>query len=156
MSIYSGLPTRKDENNYNKLLVKLILLLQDHILDLSKGNISVQYINQYSKILSKMQVLEEHKYLPPKFSEFLNPIMESATRLSPKTQGPEINSRLESVREEEEELGHNFFGGEEKDKLKKKKLPFAKNNLMERISIDSFSMKDQKRSNSVFSENKTS
>ena len=81
--------------------------------------------------------------------------MESTMKLSPKTQGPEINSRLEAVREEEEELGHNFFG-EEKEKLKKKKMPFAKNNLMERISIDSFSMKDQKRSNSVFSENKTS
>ena len=57
MSIYSGLPTRKDENNYNKLLVRLILLLQDHILDLSKGSISLLYINQYSKIISKMEVL---------------------------------------------------------------------------------------------------
>ena len=58
MSIYSGLPTRKDENNYNKLLLKLILLMQDHILDLSKGNIPIQYTSQYSKIFSKMQVLE--------------------------------------------------------------------------------------------------
>ena len=57
MSIYSGLPTRKEENNYNKLLLKLILLLQDHVLDLTKGKISTYYINQYSKILSKMQTI---------------------------------------------------------------------------------------------------
>ena len=39
MSIYSGLPTRKDENNYNKLLTKLLLILQQHVLELSNGSI---------------------------------------------------------------------------------------------------------------------
>lgn len=68
MSIYSGLPTRKDEANYNKLLTKMFLVLQQHVLELSKGFIDPKYINQYSKILGKMQLLEDHKYLPPKFS----------------------------------------------------------------------------------------
>jgi len=32
MSVYSGFPTRKDETNYNKLLIKLIQTLQNHLL----------------------------------------------------------------------------------------------------------------------------
>lgn len=33
MSIYSGFPTRRDENKYNDLLSKLILMLQHHLLE---------------------------------------------------------------------------------------------------------------------------
>ena len=57
MSIYSGLPTRKDEHNYNKLLSKLFLLLQEHVLELSKGFIDSKYIVQYSKVLARLKEL---------------------------------------------------------------------------------------------------
>lgn len=76
MSIYSGFPTREDEKNYNKLLVKLITTLQSHVLQLTCGLISPEMANKYTRIISKMQTYEEHKYLPPKFTELLAPLQQ--------------------------------------------------------------------------------
>jgi hypothetical protein len=74
MSIYSGFPTREDETNYNRLLVRLITTMQEHIMDLSQGNITANFGNKYNRIINKMQNYEEHKYLPPKFTALLKPL----------------------------------------------------------------------------------
>jgi len=69
MSIYSGFPTRKDETNYNQLLAKLLQVMQAHLLELaSPETFSHSKQSTYTRIISKMQQYEEHKYLPPKFS----------------------------------------------------------------------------------------
>ena len=68
MSIYSGLPTRKDETNYNKLLLKLLTTMQEHILDLTNCMIEGKWARKYAGIIGRMEGFEEHKYLPPKYS----------------------------------------------------------------------------------------
>lgn len=55
MSIYSGLATREDETNYNKLLSRLVSTMQDHILELSNGIIAAHFASKYSKLIAKMQ-----------------------------------------------------------------------------------------------------
>lgn len=74
MSIYSGLPTREDETNYNKLLCRLLSTMQDHIIELSNGIIEAHFSSKYTKLIAKMQTYEEHKYLPPKFTTVLKPL----------------------------------------------------------------------------------
>lgn len=54
MSIYSGFSTRKEEDKYNKLLGRLITTLQNHILELTSGNIGLSYFTQYSNITTKL------------------------------------------------------------------------------------------------------
>jgi len=68
MSIYSGFPTRKDESKYNDLLSKLILMMQQHLLETVQGEIAQKKVLGYTKVISKMKEYEEHKYLPPKFT----------------------------------------------------------------------------------------
>lgn len=74
MSIYSGLPTREDQTNYNKLLCRLITTMQEHIIQLTNGIIAAHFSSKYSKIIAKMETYEEHKYLPPKFTHILKPL----------------------------------------------------------------------------------
>ena len=74
MSIYSGFATRRDESKYNGLLAKLIERLQDHLLELADQEQLKKKVVGYSKIVSRMREFEEHKYLPPKFSELLDPL----------------------------------------------------------------------------------
>ena len=74
MSIYSGFPTRKDEEKYNSLLSKLILALQNHVLELIEEIVPQGKIKTYAKIINRMREYEEHKYLPPKFSDLLDPL----------------------------------------------------------------------------------
>lgn len=64
MSVYSGFATRKDEANYNTLLTKLIKTLISHLLEfVTPLNISKIKAITYSKIISKIQQYDEHKYL---------------------------------------------------------------------------------------------
>jgi hypothetical protein len=74
MSIYSGFPTRRDEEKYNGLLSKLILTLQGHLMEFIGETVPHAKLVTYSRIISKMKDFEEHKYLPPKFSELLEPL----------------------------------------------------------------------------------
>ena len=77
MSVYSGFATRKDEANYNTLLTKLIKTLISHVLELvTPLNISNTKAITYSKIITKIQQYDEHKYLEPKFGEILKPLAE--------------------------------------------------------------------------------
>jgi hypothetical protein len=75
MSIYSGFPTRRDEEKYNSLLSKLIQTMQAHLIELIGDSVTPQpKVMAYSRIMAKMQDYEEHKYLPPKFTELLTPL----------------------------------------------------------------------------------
>lgn len=74
MSIYSGFPTRRDEEKYNCLLAQLLSTLQQHLLSLIGPEVPQRQARTYSRILSRMRDYEEHKYLPPKFSELLGPL----------------------------------------------------------------------------------
>lgn len=74
MSIYSGFPTRKDETKYNDLLSKLILMLQQHLLEVIQGEMPHKKQLAYTKVISRMKQYEEHKYLPPKFTDLLHPL----------------------------------------------------------------------------------
>ncbi len=102
MSIYSGLATREDETNYNKLLTRLVSTMQDHIIELSNGIIASHFASKYTKLIAKMQTYEEHKYLPPKFSTILKPIEEAMREtLLRKTKNDlaSFNFKLEAVKE---------------------------------------------------------
>ncbi len=56
MSIYSGFPTRRDEERYNTLLSKLILTLQGHLLELIGEGAPPHAKNvTYSRIIAKMR-----------------------------------------------------------------------------------------------------
>lgn len=75
MSIYSGFPTRKDETNYNQLLARILQLLQAHLLEVIPAEkLPNSKVVAYARVLTKMQQYEEHKYLPPKFSQILQPL----------------------------------------------------------------------------------
>ena len=74
MSIYSGFATRKDEGRYNDLLSKLLLMMQHHLLETVEGAVPQKKVLGYTKLITKMREYEEHKYLPPKFTELLNPL----------------------------------------------------------------------------------
>lgn len=58
MSIYSGFPTRKDETRYNDLLSKLILMLQQHLLEFVQGDIPQKKALGYTKVINKMKDYE--------------------------------------------------------------------------------------------------
>lgn len=55
MSIYSGFPTRKDEEKYNSLLSKLILTLQSHLLEFIGETVPQNKIKTYAKIINRMR-----------------------------------------------------------------------------------------------------
>ena len=75
MSVYSGFATRKEETNYNQLLAKLLRTLISHLLELtSLPALSKTKSIIYSKIIAKIQQYDDHKYLEPKFSEYLGPL----------------------------------------------------------------------------------
>lgn len=75
MSIYSGFPTRKDETSYNQLLARILQLLQAHLLEVIPAEkLPNSKVVAYARVLTKMQQYEEHKYLPPKFSQLLQPL----------------------------------------------------------------------------------
>jgi hypothetical protein len=74
MSIYSGFATRRDETKYNDLLSRMILMLQQQVLELIEGEFPRKKVLGYSKVISRMREYEEHKYLPPKFSVLLDPL----------------------------------------------------------------------------------
>jgi hypothetical protein len=49
--------------------------MQSHLIDLLGDTAAPQgKVLAYSRILAKMRDFEEHKYLPPKFSELLAPL----------------------------------------------------------------------------------
>ena len=52
----------------------MILTLQNHVIELAGETIPHSKIVNYSRIISRMKDYEEHKYLPPKFSELLDPL----------------------------------------------------------------------------------
>lgn len=58
MSIYSGFPTRKDEEKYNSLLAKLITTLQNHLMELIGQAIPQQKVKAYTKIITRMREYE--------------------------------------------------------------------------------------------------
>ena len=55
MSIYSGFPTRRDEEKYNGLLSKLILTLQAHLLEFVGDNVPQIKVVTYGRIVAKMK-----------------------------------------------------------------------------------------------------
>ncbi len=49
--------------------------MQAHILELIPlEKVENTKVTSYARIISRMQQYEEHKYLPPKFSELLTPL----------------------------------------------------------------------------------
>ncbi|KAL4470132.1 hypothetical protein ABPG72_016669 [Tetrahymena utriculariae] len=74
MSIYSGFGTRKQEQEYNTSIERLIHLLSQKILELHlKQDIDDQkFVVSFGKIYGVIIKLEQNKYLPPKFSESAN------------------------------------------------------------------------------------
>lgn len=57
--------------------MRLLQTLQSHLIESTAGIIPVKYANKYQKIIGKMETYEEHKYLPPKFSTLLTPLIKS-------------------------------------------------------------------------------
>jgi hypothetical protein len=86
MSVYSGFSTRYQESQYNRLIQKLIDLLQYRV----KANIKDFRINDHSwgkqflSIYQQMAEMEVHKYLNPKFSESCKEIVKLYTPQFPK------------------------------------------------------------------------
>lgn len=56
MSIYSGFPTRKDETKYNDLLSRLLLMMQQHLMECIEGSqLPPKKVMGYTKVISKMK-----------------------------------------------------------------------------------------------------
>ncbi|CAI2366418.1 unnamed protein product [Moneuplotes crassus] len=69
MSIYNGFATRNQEGSYNKAIFSMLFLLQHTLLSSVKGEMDEeQFVRHFSKLYKKMHVMEQYKYLPPKFS----------------------------------------------------------------------------------------
>ena len=70
MSVYSGFGTRKMETEYNKSVFNLLYYLQ---LKVSRNNKNVPFDEMkfqkiFMKLYNKIFIMEENKYLPPKYS----------------------------------------------------------------------------------------
>lgn len=70
MSVYSGFSTRKLETEYNKAVFNILYYLQ---LKISRNNKNVPFDEMkfqkiFMKLYNKIFIMEENKYLPPKFS----------------------------------------------------------------------------------------
>jgi len=80
MSVYGGFGTRQQETTYNKAVYNLLYLMQ---LKISRNNKQCNYLlpfkllvpfdehrfqNIFSKLYNRLFVMEEFKYLPPKYS----------------------------------------------------------------------------------------
>ena len=76
MSIYSGFSTRMQESMYNKLIERLIELLQYRVrASLYKREINeYSWGRQFSSVYNQLAELEIHKYLDPKFSKSVKEI----------------------------------------------------------------------------------
>ena len=74
MSIYNGFGTRLLEKTYSKTLFSLIILLQKEVvmrLIKEKNQSNHKFFLCFEKIYVKLVNLEQHKYLPPKYSKAL-------------------------------------------------------------------------------------
>lgn len=78
MSVYNGFSTRVQESKYGTLSDLLIGLLSTKILRMLKGEKTddSNFAKQLASIHSKMQKLEELKYLPPKLSQGCNDLLD--------------------------------------------------------------------------------
>jgi len=79
MSIYSGFGTRLQENSYNKLTLQLISLLNKRVTAHSNNEQVDEeaFKNELLKTYNCMTKLEMHKYLEPKYTQKLNPLVKS-------------------------------------------------------------------------------
>ncbi|EAR98314.2 hypothetical protein TTHERM_00285450 (macronuclear) [Tetrahymena thermophila SB210] len=69
MSIYSGFALRKQESRYNNLLINLVGLISDKLCSyISKSENDSSFKNKFAKIIYYMKLMEDQKYLPPKFT----------------------------------------------------------------------------------------
>lgn len=49
-------------------------MMQQHLVETVHGAIPQKKVLGYTKVIKKMKEYEEHKYLPPKFTELLDPL----------------------------------------------------------------------------------
>ena len=69
MSIYNGFSTRKLETSYNKSLFNMMFLLQRAVFKVLSGeDIEQTFPAHFMKQFKRMYVMEDQKYLPPKYS----------------------------------------------------------------------------------------
>ena len=81
MSIYGGFGTRAQESTYNKAIYNMLYLMQLKISrNNKKSNLLLSFIRVlvpfdedrfqqiFTKLYNRLFVMEEYKYLPPKFS----------------------------------------------------------------------------------------
>ncbi|CDW77450.1 UNKNOWN [Stylonychia lemnae] len=75
MSVYSGFTTRQQETFYNKLVEKLLDLMQTRLIKFFKGEQLVddaRWAKQMKKIHKCLVVMDKSKYLIPKYSETID------------------------------------------------------------------------------------
>ena len=80
-------------------MVRLVKTLQEHILELVSQfhtSISPEKANQYSEIISRLQSHEQHKYLEPNFSQYMQPLYDQL--LGKNFSNPELQSELAEER----------------------------------------------------------
>jgi hypothetical protein len=89
MSVYGGFATRQQETYYNKLIERLILLLADRIIKTSIGTAFIHSVEErtpsdthkakwlayINKIYQSLVSAEKFKYMEPKFSYSLRPLI---------------------------------------------------------------------------------
>jgi hypothetical protein len=75
MSIYSGFATRQLETQYNKAIIVSVYVMQKALAQ-NVDLLSDKDIRQLRSSYLKMQSLEEHKHLEPKFSNALKHLRE--------------------------------------------------------------------------------
>lgn len=77
MSIYSGFGTRKQEYDYNICIDEILYLLAVHTAKnlLGESIDELKFSKEFKRLFRILQKMEEHKYLNPKFTETLKPLI---------------------------------------------------------------------------------
>lgn len=76
MSIYSGFATRHQEECYDGYTGKMLVLLQKMVCELLGGEKPAnRYCEAFERIYGGMKRMEEAKYLKPKLTECLGPLV---------------------------------------------------------------------------------
>jgi hypothetical protein len=77
MSVYSGFATRQQETLYNNLLFKGLTLLVDKVMSTlcASPHDTAKWSRQLGKVIRYLSKLEEGKFLPPKFSTVITPLI---------------------------------------------------------------------------------
>lgn len=95
MSIYSGFATRTQENQYNKLVDGMVMLLKNRLIKfyLQKPTDEKQFAQKLQRLVCNMKHMESYKFLSPKYGNKIDDLIEILEEMfSLKSENPNHSS----------------------------------------------------------------